>query len=117
MRERKYITMLDPFQERYGKHVGVVFFIPALIGDVLYIAAILLALGSTVSVILGAGLVPSTIASVAIAVVYTLFGGLRSVAYTDLVQLPCIMIGLVSTFVTKGFIPLCSCSVKNLRNI
>ena len=99
MRESKYITMIDPFQERYGKHMGAVLFIPSLIGDLLYNAAVLLALGSTVSVVLGAGLVPSTIASVAIVVVYTLFGGLRSVAYTDLVQLPCIMIGLVSTTV------------------
>lgn len=38
----------------------------------------------------------SIIVSAAIAVVYTLFGGLYSVAYTDVVQLFCIFIGLVS---------------------
>ena len=96
MRERKYITVIDPLQERYGSVMGIILLIPQVIGDILYIATILLALGSTVSVILGVGLIPSIIGSVAIVVVYTFFGGLTSVVWTDLVQLPCILIGLVS---------------------
>ena len=35
------------------------------------------------------------IVSAAIAVSYTLVGGLSSVAYTDIVQLVCVLIGLV----------------------
>jgi high affinity choline transporter 7 len=38
----------------------------------------------------------SIIISAIIAIVYTLFGGLYSVAYTDVVQLFCIFFGLVS---------------------
>ncbi len=38
----------------------------------------------------------SVIISAGIAVFYTLFGGLRSVAMTDVVQLFCIFFGLVS---------------------
>ena len=38
----------------------------------------------------------SIIVSACIAVFYTLFGGLYSVAYTDVVQLICIFAGLVS---------------------
>jgi high affinity choline transporter 7 len=38
----------------------------------------------------------SVILSSCIAVFYTLFGGLYSVAYTDVIQLFCIFIGLVS---------------------
>ena len=38
----------------------------------------------------------SIIVSACIAVFYTLFGGLYSVAYTDVVQLICIFVGLVS---------------------
>lgn len=34
--------------------------------------------------------------SAVVAVVYTFLGGLRSVAYTDIVQLVCIAVGLVS---------------------
>ena len=37
----------------------------------------------------------SIIVSACIAVFYTLFGGLYSVAYTDVVQLICIFVGLV----------------------
>ena len=40
----------------------------------------------------------SVIVSACIAVVYTFFGGLYSVAYTDVVQLFCIFVGLVSKF-------------------
>ncbi|XP_063584984.1 high-affinity choline transporter 1-like [Penaeus indicus] len=50
--------------------------------------------GSTLAVILDLSNNVSIIVSAAIAVVYTLFGGLYSVAYTDVVQLFCIFIGL-----------------------
>jgi solute carrier family 5 (high affinity choline transporter), member 7 len=38
----------------------------------------------------------SILVSAIVVVIYTLFGGLYSVAYTDVVQLFCISIGLVS---------------------
>ncbi len=41
--------------------------------------------------------------SALIAVLYTWIGGLYSVAYTDVVQLGCILIGLVRIFVTIKF--------------
>ena len=40
----------------------------------------------------------SVIISACIAIFYTFFGGLYSVAYTDVIQLLCIFIGLVSQF-------------------
>jgi len=52
-------------------------------------------LGGTVSVIIDLDQKLSIIISAAIAVLYTLLGGLYSVAYTDVVQLMCIFIGLV----------------------
>ena len=39
------------------------------------------------------------IISAAVAVTYTLFGGLYSVAYTDVIQLICVLFGLVNTYV------------------
>ncbi|XP_069960419.1 high-affinity choline transporter 1 [Cherax quadricarinatus] len=94
MREARYVTMLDPLQERYGARWGAMLYLPALAGETLWSASILAALGSTLTVILGLGNTVSIIVSAAIAVVYTLFGGLYSVAYTDVVQLFCIFIGL-----------------------
>ena len=51
--------------------------------------------GSTISVILELDKNLSVIISACIAASYTLFGGLYSVAYTDIVQLACIFVGLV----------------------
>lgn len=95
MRNREYFTMIDPFQERYGPRMGGLLYIPALLGDIFWSAAILNALGATISVIINVHRVPSIISSACVAVFYTLIGGLYSVTYTDIIQLSCIFIGLV----------------------
>ena len=51
--------------------------------------------GSTLRVILGIATVPSIVISAVIAVLYTLMGGLVSVAYTDVFQITFIAFGLV----------------------
>jgi len=63
--------------------------------EILWSAAILNALGSTLQVILALNQVESIISSALIAVAYTLVGGLISVAYTDVFQLGFIAFGLV----------------------
>lgn len=45
MRKARYITMLDPFQNKFGRKVGALLFIPALSGDLFWVGAILNALG------------------------------------------------------------------------
>ena len=97
MREREYVTMLDPFQEKYGARMGGLLYLPALMGEIFWSGAVLSALGATVSVIIGLDRFTSVIISACIAIFYTLLGGLYSVAYTDVVQLICIFVGLVST--------------------
>jgi len=97
MRRRRYVTMIDPFQEKYGVRVGGLMYIPALMGEIFWSAAILSALGATVSVVVGLGKHLSIILSSCIAVFYTLIGGLYSVAYTDVIQLICIFVGLVKS--------------------
>ncbi|XGW28777.1 hypothetical protein V3C99_008513 [Haemonchus contortus] len=94
MREEGYVTMLDPFQIKYGQRVGGLMFLPALLGEVFWSAAILSALGATLSVILQIDMNMSVIISALIAVFYTFTGGLYAVAYTDVVQLFCIFVGL-----------------------
>ncbi|KAK6054233.1 hypothetical protein COOONC_08265 [Cooperia oncophora] len=95
MREEGYVTMLDPFQIKYGQRVGGLMFLPALLGEVFWSAAILSALGATLSVILQIDMNMSVVISALIAVFYTFTGGLYAVAYTDVVQLFCIFVGLV----------------------
>jgi len=94
MRSAGYVTMLDPLQNKLGQRMGGLLYIPALMGEMFWSAAILSALGSTLAVILNMDNKVSIIVSAAIAVSYTLMGGLYSVAYTDVVQLFCIFIGL-----------------------
>jgi len=45
MRSQGYVTMLDPFQRKYGERMGGLLYIPALMGEVFWSAAILAALG------------------------------------------------------------------------
>ncbi|KAM5179511.1 high affinity choline transporter 1 [Mantella aurantiaca] len=94
MRSKGYVTMLDPFQQIYGKRMGGLLFIPALMGEMFWAAAILSALGATITVIVDIDINISVVVSALIATFYTLVGGLYSVAYTDVVQLFCIFVGL-----------------------
>lgn len=52
-------------------------------------------IGATLSVIVDINIKLSVVISALIAIFYTLVGGLYSVAYTDVVQLFCIFVGLV----------------------
>nr|AKN21420.1 slc5a-5 [Schmidtea mediterranea] len=94
MRAQGHVTMLDPFQKKFGERMGGLLFIPALMGEIFWSAAILSALGATITVILNVGDDIAVILSSIIAVAYTMFGGLYAVAYTDVVQLFCIFVGL-----------------------
>lgn len=92
MRRYRFQTMLDPLSQRYGDKTTALFFLPALGGEIFWIAAILTALGTTFSVILGLDTTTAILISAAVAIIYTMLGGLRSVAYTDVIQL--VMLGL-----------------------
>ncbi|CAJ1054922.1 high affinity choline transporter 1-like isoform X1 [Xyrichtys novacula] len=94
IRSKNYVTLMDPFQEKYGNTVAAFLFIPALIGDILWIACILGALGGTVSVVMDISSSLAVSISAAVAIVYTLMGGLYSVAYTDVIQLTFMLLGL-----------------------
>lgn len=45
MRDARYVTMLDPLQQKYGNRVGGLMYMPALCGDVFWTGSILNALG------------------------------------------------------------------------
>lgn len=87
MREKKYVTMMDPFQEKYGRVLSGALVLPCVLVDVLWVSCTLLGLGATMSVILDLRFGYSVWISAAVAIIYTLLGGLYSVAYTDVIQL------------------------------
>lgn len=45
MRENKYMTMMDPFQQKYGNFLSSALIFPALVADVLWVARTLVSLG------------------------------------------------------------------------
>lgn len=45
MRAQRFVTMMDPFQRRYGNALTTALLLPALISDIIWVACILAALG------------------------------------------------------------------------
>lgn len=104
MRHYEFKTMLDPLAQRFGTRMSAVLFLPALLGEIFWTAAILTALGATFATILGLDITTAIILSSLIAIAYTAVGGLWAVALTDVVQLFILLAGLtlVIPFALKG---------------
>ncbi|MGH8246017.1 MAG: sodium:solute symporter family protein, partial [Gammaproteobacteria bacterium] len=94
MRRHEFMTMLDPLERRYGKRVTACLYLTSLTGDVFWSAAILTALGTTFGTILGMDFTTSIVLSAAISIAYTMAGGMWSVAFTNVLQLAIIFVGL-----------------------
>ncbi|KFR08419.1 High affinity choline transporter 1, partial [Opisthocomus hoazin] len=103
MRSKNYVTVMDPLQETFGNVMGSLLFIPPLLGEVFWFAAILASLGATMRVILDIGGTLAIIISACTVILYTLLGGLYSVAYTDIIQLVFITLSLASPWVCIPF--------------
>ncbi|MBX9791134.1 MAG: sodium:solute symporter family protein [Pirellulales bacterium] len=95
MRRLEYTTLVDPFESRFGKGWAAVLMLPALFGETIWAAELMVAIGSTMAVILGLNLTTSILLSAAIVTLYTVWGGMWAVAYTDVVQLGLIPVGLL----------------------
>ena len=94
MRRFRFKTMLDPLRQRYGKNMSALFFLPALCGEIFWTAAILTALGTTFATVLGLDTPTAIVISAIIAIAYTALGGLWAVAFTDVIQLVLLLLGL-----------------------
>ncbi len=94
MRRLEFTTVIDPLEQRYGKKMAAVLSIPAMLGELFWTAAILTALGTTFGTVLGLDFTPAIIISATIAIAYTAVGGLWAVAFTDVIQLILIFVGL-----------------------
>uniref|UniRef100_A0A2C9JG52 Uncharacterized protein n=1 Tax=Biomphalaria glabrata TaxID=6526 RepID=A0A2C9JG52_BIOGL len=94
MRNSGYRTMFDPFLWKYGDIMHCLLFVPALVGDITYCAGILNAIGSALKVVLDLKQEIAIVISAACSCIYTLLGGMYAVAYTDVLQLACLCLGL-----------------------
>ncbi|CAJ1066842.1 high-affinity choline transporter 1-like [Xyrichtys novacula] len=94
MRDRHCVTMLDPFKMKYGKVLTAALSLFSLFTDVIWVPSTLLGLGAIMNVVLDLPFAVCIWISAAVAIIYTLLGGLYSVAYTDIIQLALIFFGL-----------------------
>src|SRR3954471_116905 len=95
MRQLGFNTLIDPFESRFGKRWAAVLFLPAMLAEVFWSAELLVAIGSSFDVILGIRLTSAILLAALVVTVYTMMGGLWSVAYTDAFQLGIVAIGLI----------------------
>ncbi|KAK3085638.1 hypothetical protein FSP39_006486 [Pinctada imbricata] len=95
VRKAGYSTIFDPLQSRFGEKMGALLFFNEFFANLFWGAAILGALGSSLSLILDLDVDLCIVISACVAIAYTFFGGLYSVAYTDIIQLIFMAIGLV----------------------
>lgn len=90
--QRKYQTIVDFFEVRYGKSVGramSVIYIPVYLG---WVAAQLLAFGIILNKLTGMPEHTSIVVSTLVVVVYTYWGGMWAVSVTDLIQMVIVVV-------------------------
>ncbi len=95
MRQLEYVTLIDPLVVRFGRRWSAVLALPAMLGELLWSAELLVAIGATLAVILGVDLTAAILVSAAVVTAYTVLGGMWSVGYTDTVQFLLIPLGLL----------------------
>ena len=96
LRRAGFTTLIDPFEQRFGKRWAAVLFLPALAGELFWRAELLVAVGSTFGVVLGMKLTTAILLSAVVTTAYTVLGGMWSVAYTDIFQLGLVALGLAA---------------------
>jgi high affinity choline transporter 7 len=96
LRKREYTTLVDPFESRFGAGWAAVLMLPAISGEIFWSGELLVAMASTLGVIIDIDPTTAVLASVAVVTAYTLVGGMWSVAYTDAFQLALVPIGMIA---------------------
>lgn len=101
----KLLTIGDYYRGRYSRSVEVVTSLCIVISYLGWVSAQITALGLVFSVLTGGAISPAwgMVLGVAIVLVYTLAGGMFSVAFTDLFQMVIIALGMIYIgFVVSG---------------
>ncbi len=95
IRELEHNTMVDIFELRFGPKWAAILSLPAMLGEIFWSSALLVAIGATFQVVLHVDLVPAILLSAGVVTLYTMIGGMWSIAYTDVVQLTMAPISLL----------------------
>ncbi|XP_049267084.1 high-affinity choline transporter 1-like [Rhipicephalus sanguineus] len=94
MRATRSLTMLDPFQQQYGRWIGPLLCLPALAGELFWSASVYAALGQAAEVVAGLSGSMIIVLSSLIVALCTCLGGLPTVVRTDALHLFAAFVGL-----------------------
>lgn len=95
MRRGRYITLVDLFELRYGKSMGLFSTTSLSIAEMGWVGAQLVAFGTIINYFSGIPLWTGITISTFILVVYTYLGGMWAVTLTDVFQMIILMVGMV----------------------
>ncbi len=95
MRACAFTTLIDPFEARFGPRWAAVLSVPAMLAETFWSAELLVALGSTFGVVIGVDLATAILVAAVVVTLYTMLGGMWSVAWTDVFQLLLVIVGLL----------------------
>lgn len=103
IRKTGALSAASVYSDRYGQTGGLVSGLCTIWPMLFFAGAQVAATGKLFQIILGTQFVPIAIAAGAFVIIYTVFGGITAVAWTDFVQIGLLVIGVLVLFpVTLG---------------
>jgi SSS family transporter len=96
-RSRRY-THIDFYENRIGGSAAVLSVVLNLIGGIMWLGAVLFAFGVVFETLTGQPAMYGVVGGTLVIVVYTMFGGLKAVAATDVLQMVFIIVGVLVLF-------------------
>ncbi len=98
LRKMGYMTISDFFRDRYGREMEALSAIIQVIAYMGWMGSLLVSFGYIFNVFLGIPYEQGLFLGVAVTIVYTMLGGMWSVAYTDFIQTILLIIGILVLF-------------------
>ena len=98
-RRSRRITHIEFYETRIGPFAGVLSAFVNLIAGSIWLGAVLFAFGVVFETLTGQPAAYGIVGGTTVIVIYTMFGGLKAVAATDVLQMLFIIIGVVILFV------------------
>ncbi|MCF8069169.1 MAG: sodium:solute symporter family protein [Desulfobacterales bacterium] len=99
VRRGKYITTVDLFETRFGRKMGLWSAIILAIGDIGWLASLLVGFGTVLHYFAGIPLTTGIVISSVIVIIYTYLGGMWAVTLTDVFQMIILIVGLVAMLI------------------
>jgi len=95
MRRGKFITLVDFFEMRYGRTMGLASTIVLIIAEIGWVGAQLVAFGSIIQIFTGFPLWVGIVISTIVLVAYTYMGGMWADTLTDIIQMVILAVGVI----------------------